>query len=654
MDVSMAPAAVDGDSSLHGGREQPLIGVENVALPTWAAVDTRVASAGVWQAVRALPKAVGAVVRLSWRTSPRLTLLAGVVHVVSGCVTAFGLVATSNVFTALLQAGPTPNRVIDSLPALAVVVGSYTLRGALDAAVAATEASLRPRVTTVADEEVTAAVVRVQLLAFEDADFRELARQGGRDGVRAIESSLRYTADLVSSGIAMVAAVVTAGLLNVWLVPVLLLAAAPSGWSAGQVAKLRYRHFLDTVTMNMRKSVIEEAATHRSLAQERHALTLQDRLFAEYRRVGGDLMREDIRLAHRANRIQLVGRGWSGVGTAGAYVVLGVLLYTGAMELALAGTAALAMRTASAALSNTMRSVNFLYEDGFYIDFYNQLLTESAARQPAPSRESAPQNPEELRLDGVWFRYPGQDSFALSDINMTLRRGEVVALVGENGSGKTTLGKILTGLYPPNRGSVLWDEVDIATVDTQSVHSQIAVIAQDPAEWPMTAGRNITVGRLDRDDPDSVAWHAALRKSGADEVLAALPAGPDTLLSRKFTGAQDISGGQWQRIGIARGLYRDAPILVADEPTAALDAKAEARVFTALRHASTTTAGDRKTTILVTHRLANIATADRIIVLDGGRIVEHGTHAELMATRGLYSELFTIQASAYTTADRRR
>ncbi|MEU0792253.1 ABC transporter ATP-binding protein [Amycolatopsis sp. NPDC005961] len=624
----------------------PLIGVENIKMPEWARVDERVADAGFGQAVRALPAAIAVVLRLAWRTSPKLTLLAGLVHVVSGCVTAFGLLATANVFTALLEQGPTPERVLQSLPAIAVVMGSYAARAMLDAAVAAVEGALRPRVTAAADDAVTAAVVRVGLIAFEDADFRELARQGARFGVRSIETSLRRVADLTSSAISLAAAMLTAGLLNPWLAPVLLLAAAADGFAAARIAKLNYRHFIDTVGRNIRKSVVEEVATWRSMALERHALTLQEPLLGEYRRISRSLAREEVRLAHRSNLVRTTGRAAAGFGTAVAYLVLGWLLYSGGMELALAGTAVLAMRTASTALSNTMRAVNSLYEDSFYIGFYNQLLVESVKRQPPPTAVSAPADPGEIRLENVTFTYPGRKSPALRDISLTIRRGEVVALVGENGSGKTTLGKLLTGLYPPDEGVVRWDDVDLAHADPASVHANIAVIAQEPAEWPMTAANNITVGRLGRTDPDGRAWREAVDYSGADEVIESLPAKENTVLSKKFDEGHDLSGGQWQRMGIARGIYRDASILVADEPTAALDARAEARVFAGLQHASASHDG-RRTTILVTHRLANIRSADRILVLEKGRLIEQGTHEELISTGGVYHELYEIQARAY-------
>jgi ATP-binding cassette, subfamily B, bacterial len=218
--------------------------------------------------------------------------------------------------------------------------------------------------------------------------------------------------------------------------------------------------------------------------------------------------------------------------------------------------------------------------------------------------------------------------------------------VGENGSGKTTLGKLLTGLYLPTEGTVAWNGVDLATVDPASVHSRIALIAQQPAQWPTTAMVNVRIGRIDAADADSSRWRDAMTLSSAREVIDSLPDGAETVLSRAFTSGQDLSGGQWQRLGIARGIYRDADVLIADEPSAALDARAEARAFAGLRSA-TRHNGENRLTVLVTHRLANIRQVDRILVLDRGRLVEQGTHAELMAEPTHYRDLFQLQASAY-------
>ncbi|HEY3606500.1 MAG TPA: ABC transporter ATP-binding protein [Pseudonocardiaceae bacterium] len=636
----------------HGDGTAPLIGVENLEPPKWASVDAQVAAASVWRTVRSLPATVGVVVGLAWRTSRVLTVLAGVVHFASGCATAFGLFATANVFTSLLTVGPTPHRVIAALPAIGLVVVSYAVRALLDGAVSAVEGTLRPHVRRAAQDSVNEAVAGVELIAWEDSDFRELARQGGRHGVQAIDTGVRYIAEIASSLISLTAAMATAGFLNPWLAPVLLLAALANAWAAMRAAKQGYASFLSLVARQLRLDVIENVMVARDVAVERHALVLQGTLLSEHRRIAADITAESVRLAYRQNTTRMIGRALAGTGAAAAYLVLGVLLFTRAMPLPLGGTAVVAMRQASSALSNTMRAINSLYEESFYIGFYQQLLIQARQRRRTHTGISAPTNPDTIQVESVSFTYPGQDSPTLRDIDLTVRRGEVIALVGQNGSGKTTLAKLLVGLYTPTAGTVRWNDVDLADVDADTVHAQVAIIAQEPARWPMTAAHNIRIGRLRHDDTVEDRWRVALRDSGADEVLATLPHGQDTILSKQFTNGSDLSGGQWQRMGVARGIYRDAAVLVADEPTAALDAKAEARVFDGLHHASrTTNGGDRptRTTILITHRLANIRHADRIIVLDRGRIVEHGAHDDLITAGGIYRELFDIQASAYAS-----
>jgi ATP-binding cassette subfamily B protein len=229
-------------------------------------------------------------------------------------------------------------------------------------------------------------------------------------------------------------------------------------------------------------------------------------------------------------------------------------------------------------------------------------------------------------------------------VTVELRRGEVVALVGENGSGKSTLAKVIAGLYEPDEGRVTWDGVDLAGVDPASVREHIAIILQSYTQWPMSARLNIGVGRVRRlalEGPDSVV--AAAQATGADEVIAELPRGYDTLLAREYNAGHDLSGGQWQRIACARAVYRDAPILIADEPSAALDAKAEHQLFSLVRALA-----DGRTVLLITHRLASVRTADRIYVFEQGRVVDQGNHEELLARGGLYADMFTLQARQYT------
>jgi ATP-binding cassette, subfamily B, bacterial len=224
----------------------------------------------------------------------------------------------------------------------------------------------------------------------------------------------------------------------------------------------------------------------------------------------------------------------AGIGTALAYGMLGLLLYTGAMPLALAGAAAVAMRTASSAVSTTVYAANRLFEHSFYLDMLTSCLAQARGYHRVAAGLRLPRDPRLIELHEVSFSYPGKDEPALHRVNLAIRRGQVVALVGENGSGKSTLAKVITGLYLPDQGRVTWDGVDIAKVNQRELHSQVAVVLQNPVEWPVTAENNIRIGRLERPDPDGSVLAAAAADSGADAVVVELPHGWDSVLSREF------------------------------------------------------------------------------------------------------------------------
>jgi ATP-binding cassette subfamily B protein len=226
-------------------------------------------------------------------------------------------------------------------------------------------------------------------------------------------------------------------------------------------------------------------------------------------------------------------------------------------------------------------------------------------------------------------------------VSLEIGAGEVVALVGENGSGKTTLAKIIAGLYRPQAGRVLWDGVDVAAVDADELRRAVAVVFQDFERYLLPARENVGLGRHERID-DLPAIVAAARRADADEFLGRLPEGYETMLGREFAGGYDLSIGQWQRIALARAFFRDAPFVILDEPTAALDARAESRLFDGIRDLL-----EGRSVLLISHRFSSVRSADRIYVLDEGRVLEHGSHDDLMAAAGRYAELFPLQAAAY-------
>jgi ATP-binding cassette subfamily B protein len=634
----------------------PLIGADDLTTPPWALGYESTAKAGVLAVASAAPKTVALAVRWAWRTSRWLTVLAGAVQLAAGAVTAFGLLATADVFTRLLEAGPTPERLVAALPAIAAVVAAYATRGLLDATIAAVQGALVPRVEQLAQDVLHAEILQVELAAFDDADFAELVERAASHGPHRIQSCVRDTGDLLASLVSVVAAVGTAGVLHPVLAPVVLLAALPQGWASVRSARLMFESVLRMNSARRRLNVTSRLIIDRDAAAEVRAFTTQEVLLGEHRRIGDEITADAVRLSRSRTMVELLGRTFSGIGTALAYLALALLIYTGALALALAGAAALAMRTAAQAVSRVIFGTNRLYEASLYVDLYRTCLADARTRRRAEPAAHLAGDPEVITLSGVSFGYPGQDEKAIDDVSVTLRSGEVVALVGENGSGKSTLAKLITGLYLPAEGTVAWDGVDVSTVPAAELQERVAVVMQDPLRWPMTAENNVRIGRLGRPDPGGVRLSDAARRAEADAVVADLPESWQTVLSRQFQAGRDLSGGQWQRISVARGLYRDAAVVIADEPTAALDARAEHAVFRTLRGlaARGEHSAAERITVLVTHRLANVKHADQILVLERGRLVEHGTHEQLMTRRGVYQELFTLQASAYTDGDTQR
>jgi ATP-binding cassette subfamily B protein len=287
-------------------------------------------------------------------------------------------------------------------------------------------------------------------------------------------------------------------------------------------------------------------------------------------------------------------------------------------------------------------SLTQVFEQSLYLDdLFSFFALEPRIRGAAGARQVPVPIRDGFVFEDVGFRYPGSDRWAVRHLAFTLRPGERIALVGENGAGKTTLAKLLVRLYDPSEGRILLDGVDLREYDADSLRRNVGVIFQDFVRYDLVLRENIAVGNIERREDEPRIFGAAER-SLADTVARRLTGRYDQMLGRRFDGGVDLSGGEWQKVALARAYMRDAQLLILDEPTAALDARAEYEVF--LRF-SELTAG--KMAVLISHRFSTVRMADRILVLRGGELVEDGTHEELVARGGLYAELFQLQAAGY-------
>jgi ATP-binding cassette, subfamily B, bacterial len=612
-----------------------------LATAYWAAYRERMATIGFGAMARQFPGLVAQAVRLGWEASRWDTVATIAANLASGVFTGYALLASTSVLQALFAAGPTPGRVRAAIPSLIVVAVAVAARSGLQAAAGWSQARLEPQIDRVVETRLFELTTRVQLSAFDDAEFNDAMLRARDRGVLSAARVVETVLDCLTGAVGIASAAVVVSVLNPILLAVLVAAELPGGWAAVRSARIGYATNFALADSRRRKWILSDLMAMRRTAAELRSFTFAPFLLARFRRLVAYERDAELVAARRQALTRVAANVAGGVATAGVYVVLGVLLAVGTVPLAVAGTAVLAIRSAQASLAQLLYAVNRCYEEGLYFSDYLAFCTRAAGLAPPPGGQPAPAGFDRITAERVTFTYPGAAEPALREVSIEIRRGQVVALVGENGSGKTTLAKLLAGLYQPDSGSVSWDGTPTSGMDPDRLREQIAVIAQDHVNWPLTVAHNIVMGRA----ADPGALDRAAEVAGANLVIGELPRGYRTLLDRQFSGGVELSGGQWQRIAVARGFYRAAPLLIMDEPTAALDARAEYALFSSFRqHAR------GRTVLIITHRLASVRQADRVYVLHGGRVTEQGTHAELLARRGRYAELYTLQASQYDPA----
>ncbi len=389
---------------------------------------------------------------------------------------------------------------------------------------------------------------------------------------------------------------------------------------------------------------LEHVLANDGYAKEVKLFGLGPHLLGRYKQLGETFYAEDRRLA-----VQRAGWAWalSLLATTafyGAYAYMALAAARGALSLGDLVLYVMAFRQGQQAFQAILSSIGGMFEDNLYMsNLFAYLATPESVPLllPAPSADEPPAE-QGLRFDAVGFRYPGKEEWALRDLSLFVPRGESLALVGHNGAGKTTFIKLLTRLYEPTEGRILLDGRDLRSWEPEALRRRIGVIFQDYNEYQLKARENVGLGSVDHREDEARVSRAAER-GGADAVIAGLPAGMDTQLGRWFKDGAELSGGQWQKIALARAFMREeADILVLDEPTAALDAEAEHAVFERFKRLA-----EGRTSILISHRFPTVRMADRIVVLEGGRVVEQGSHQALVEAGGRYARLFALQAQGY-------
>jgi ATP-binding cassette subfamily B protein len=587
---------------------------------------------------------------LVWTTSRTLTVVLGILTLVAGVLPAGmafvgaliidAVVAAAQVYRETGSPEFLPVFSLVALEAVIVAVLAGAQRG-----ISLSQALLRAQLGQRVNVMILEKALTLELAQFEDSEFYDKLTRARREASSRPLSLVNRTFGLAQNLVSLLSYGVLLVQFSPWAVLVLIVAGLPSFVAETRFSGEAFTLFRWRSPDTRMQLYLETVLAREDNVKEVKLFGLGKLLLQRYRDIYLRLYARDRSLAIRRD-------GWGFVlgliGTAalyGAYAWIAAAAVMSRITLGQMTMYLMLFRQGQSAVSAILSAIGGMYEDNLYLStLYEYLETpDRVSSKPTTGAAALSPQPEDgIRFQGVSFTYPGASQPALREIDLHIRPGDSLALVGENGSGKTTMIKLLTRLYRPDSGCILLDGIDLESWEEDALRQRIGVIFQDFSRYQFLVGENIGAGDVRHFD-EQTRWREAARKGMADGIVSGLPQGYETQLGKWFKGGQELSGGEWQKIALSRAFMRnEADILVLDEPTASMDAAAEATIFEHFRKLT-----QNRIAILISHRFSTVRMASQIVVIENGRIIERGSHDELMTLDGHYARLFQLQAAGY-------